>query len=66
MFTISGWNLTPLQENLFSGDSPSRLVIGMVDNEAFNGSYATNPFNFKHYNRSIMKIYIDGQQQFTV
>ena len=41
---------------------PTRLVIGMVDNDAFNGSYAKNPFNFKHYNLTQLKLYLDGQQ----
>jgi hypothetical protein len=51
------------QENLFSGQLPTRLVIGCVDNDAFNGSYAKNPFNFKHYNLTQLKVYLDGQQQ---
>lgn len=40
-----------------------RLVIGCVDNDAFNGNYEKNPFNFKHYNLSQLKVYLDGQQQ---
>ena len=50
------------QENLFSGQLPTRIVIGCVDNEAFNGSYKKNPFNFKHMNLSQLKVYLDGQQ----
>ena len=33
----------------------------MVENQAFNGSYDRNPFNFKHFNLSSIKIYVDGQ-----
>jgi hypothetical protein len=36
----------------------------MVDNDAFNGSYVKNPYNFKHYNLTQMKIFLDGQQQY--
>ena len=34
--------------NLFLGHIPKRLVLLLVDTEAYNGTYASNPFNFKH------------------
>ncbi len=63
-FTIPRGNLDASQESLFSGQIPTRLVIGCVDNDAFNGSYTKNPFNFKHMNLSQLKVYVDGQQHF--
>ena len=62
-FTIPRGNMDFSQENLFSGQMPTRLVIGCVDNDAYNGSYTKNPFNFKHYDLTQLKIYLDGQQQ---
>ena len=62
-FTVPRGNLDCSQENLFSGQLPTRLVIGCVDNDAFNGNYQKNPFNFKHFSLSQLKIYMDGQQQ---
>ncbi len=62
-FTVPAGNLNCSRENLFAGQLPTRLVIGCVDNDAFNGSYTKNPFNFKHYDLTQMKIYLDGQQQ---
>jgi hypothetical protein len=62
-FTVPTGNLDFSQENLFTGQLPTRLVIGCVDNDAYNGSYAKNPFNFKHYNLNQIKVYLDGQQQ---
>jgi hypothetical protein len=50
-----------IHEGLFTGQIPSRIVIAMVDNQAFNGSYECNPFNFKHFDLSSIKIYVDGQ-----
>src|SRR2546425_2356714 len=50
-----------IHEGLFTGQIPSRIVVAMVDNEAFNGSYRRNPFNFKHFHLSSIKIYVDGQ-----
>lgn len=62
-FTVPRGNLDFSQENLFSGQIPSRVVIGCVDNDAFNGSYTKNPFNFKHYNLTQMKVFTDGYTQ---
>lgn len=44
------------------GRIPKRIVFGLVDTEAFNGSYTTNPFNFKHYNLSQVGVYVNGEQ----
>jgi len=62
-FTIPGGNMNFTQEKLFSGQLPTRLVLGCVDNDAFNGVHDKNPFNFKHYDLRQLKLYIDGQQQ---
>ena len=40
------------QNNLVTGVIPNRIVIGIVDTDAFNGLYTKNPFNFKHCNAS--------------
>ena len=34
---------------IFNGHMPNMIVVGMVSTAAFNGSYATNPFNFQHF-----------------
>jgi hypothetical protein len=62
-FTVPQGNLSVSQESLFSGQLPTRIVIGCVDNDAFNGAYNKNPFNFKHMNATQVKLYLDGQQQ---
>ena len=53
-------------EKLVSGQLPTRLVVGLVDNTAFNGSRDHNPFNFQHYSLSEISVYLDGQQQHTL
>ena len=35
--------------NLWTGQLPRRIIIGMVNEDAFNGSYAHSPFNFQHF-----------------
>jgi hypothetical protein len=42
------------QPNMFQGGLPNRIVIGMVDADAFNGTYTKNPFNFKNYDITTM------------
>jgi len=58
--------MTCLHEKLFSDQLPTRIVIGLVDNRAFNGSRDRNPFNFSHYNVSVISLYLDGQQQYAL
>ena len=53
-------------EKLFSGQLPTRLVIGLVRNDAFNGTFARNPFNFQHFNLMEISVYSDGQQQYGI
>ena len=48
-FTIPTGYLDISQEKVFSGQLPSRLIVGCVDNRAFNGDLDRNPFNFKHF-----------------
>jgi hypothetical protein len=36
-------------EKLFTGQFPSRLVIGCVDNTSFSGDVSKNPFNFNTF-----------------
>lgn len=62
-FTIPRGNLDWTHENIFQGQSPTRVVIGCLDNDAFNGSFAKNCYNFKHYSMTSIKLFIDGQQQ---
>lgn len=64
-FTIPAGNYDFTHENMFQGQCPTRLIIGLVSNEAFNGVYNKNPFNFKHYDLRSLKIFIDGQEQNT-
>jgi len=61
-FTVPRGNLDCCQENVFSGPLPTRLVVACVENDAFNGSYEKNPYNFKHFDLNQLKISLDGQQ----
>jgi hypothetical protein len=49
-------------DNLYIGLLPKRIIVGMVRNSAFNGTYSTNPFNFEHFNLNFLSFYIDSIQ----
>ena len=49
-------------DNLFLGHIPKRLVLVLVGTTAYNGTYTSNPFNFKHHNLTQVGVYVDGEQ----
>ena len=48
--------------NIFLGHIPKRIVLVLVDTQAYNGTYSKNPFNFKHHNLTRVGVYEDGEQ----
>nr|XP_033771448.1 uncharacterized protein F54H12.2-like [Geotrypetes seraphini] len=62
VFSIPAGARVTNQENLFLGQLPKLIVLGFVDNDAFSGNYAKNPFNFKHYDINFAALYVDGEQ----
>ena len=49
-----------VNENILSGLLPDRIVIGMVDSDAYNGSFKTNPYEFKDFGLSVINVNING------
>jgi len=62
--TIPGGHRDVNHEELFSGQLPTRLVIGLVDNGTFSSVKTKNPFNFQHFQLIEISVYSDGQQQY--
>ncbi|GBM64712.1 hypothetical protein AVEN_175205-1 [Araneus ventricosus] len=60
MYSISKGSFSFSQDNVFLGQMPKRLIITCVDNDAFNGTYSSNPFHFKHNNLNFLGVYVDG------
>ncbi|XP_052127177.1 uncharacterized protein F54H12.2-like [Frankliniella occidentalis] len=48
--------------NLHLGQIPKRIILGLIANQAFNGDYGLNPFNFQHFNLNYLSLYLDSQQ----
>ena len=62
MLSIPAGNMSFVQDHIFLGQLPKRLIIGCVRNTAFNGSYQQNPFNFDNFGANFLAIYVDGEQ----
>lgn len=60
--TVSAGVRSASLDNVFNGQLPTRIVVGMVSNTAFNGAYASNPFNFQTFGLDFASFHIDGQQ----
>ena len=64
IYTIATGNLDGNHEKLFTGQLRSSLVIGCGEkNDAFNGNYVKNQFNYKHYSLSEISLHLDGHTQ---
>lgn len=46
---------------IFKGQIPSRITVGIVSNEAYNGVIQRNPFNFQHFNCTAISLLVDGR-----
>ena len=60
-FTITSGSQSFNKENIFRGQLPKLLVLGMVENDSFNGVIGKNPFNFKHFDLNFLSLYRDGE-----
>ncbi|KAF8789562.1 hypothetical protein HNY73_007492 [Argiope bruennichi] len=55
-FALSSGIQSSTIANAFIGQLPTRLILGFVSNEAYNGNFSKNPFNFRHYNLNYLSI----------
>ena len=47
-------------DNIFQGDVPATICVGLVSSRAFVGAYDKNPFNFQNFNCNVCAFYVDG------
>jgi hypothetical protein len=48
-------------DNVTVGQVPKRIIYGFISNAAYNGSYAENPFNYRHLNLTQTALYVNGK-----
>jgi len=63
-FEIPSGVLQVTKETLFSGPKPRRLIVGLVNSTAASGTAAKNPYNFKHFDLSQLKVTFDGSEAY--
>lgn len=47
-------------DNLFQGQIPSRIIVGLVSTKAMEGDYKNNPYNFQHFYLNYIDVSVDG------
>jgi hypothetical protein len=62
-FTISQNNQSKIEDHLFHGQLPKRIILGMVKNADMNGSIGTNPFDFQPFGLTKLEVSLDGKTQ---
>ena len=62
VYSVPKGNLAADRDNLFLSQLPKRLILGCVDNDAYDGNYHKNPFNFKHFDINFVALNVHGQQ----
>ena len=60
-FTIPRGQKSHVKDRLFPLQAPKLLIVGMVENTAFNGAYNKNPFNFQHFDLNKIALYREGE-----
>lgn len=60
-FTIPNGTQSKISDHLFQGQMPKRIVLGLVGNDAYNGTADKNPFNFKHAKVKKLEVSINGE-----
>ena len=48
-------------EDLFNGLVPAKLIIGMVESEAYSGSFSKNPLQFQPFDVETIGFYVNGE-----
>lgn len=61
MTTISDQTSEFYWDDVWNGKRPSNMYVAFVKQAAVNGSYASNPFNFQHYNVSEIIVTVNGE-----
>ena len=60
-FTIPNGTQSKITDHLFQGQMPKLIVLGFVENGAFNGDQGKNPFHFKNNLVKKLEISINGE-----
>lgn len=48
-------------QDIWQGEVPSRLVVGLVKSSAYAGDFKLNPYHFEHFDISTAGFYVNGE-----
>ena len=60
-FTTATGTQYKIEDQLFQGQMPKRIVVGLVANDAVNGDPTKNPFNFQNAGVKKLEVSINGE-----
>ena len=55
-YSISAGSMSRSVDHVFCAVIPQRVVVAVVDNDEFNGTFRKNPFNFKNYKMTLCRL----------
>ena len=61
-FTFNGATTTWMEDNLFLGRVPQRMIVGILDSTAFNGTKEKYPFSFQSKGVTSVRQFIEGEE----
>ena len=59
-YNIAPGSHTWTGDDLFNGSIPSRIVVGVLDGQAYSGAIGRNPYAFNHHDVSYMSLCVNG------
>jgi hypothetical protein len=60
-YTIPIGSSYHMQDNLFRGQTPKMVVVGLLKNETFNGDAKDDPLYFNHFDINYLSLQRDGE-----
>lgn len=60
-FNINAGQYEETYEDLFQGEVPSKMIVGMVKSKSYSGSFDLNPFRFRPFDIHSMGFYVDDE-----
>ena len=62
-FNIAEGNFGINLEDMWQGEVSTRLVVGFVKSQAYNGDFNLNPYHFQHFDVSDIGFFVNGESK---
>ena len=61
-YAVTEEGLTANRQNVFMGQIPKIIIVGMVRSDSVNGEVKRNPFYFEHNSTDFIALHVNGEQ----